>query len=80
MKYFITILFATFWLCTSLSGCSIFAKPIVKQVSKVVVTYCKEPLNQRMVYRQQINDKLALYGHVVHAHCSGDPGEVVRND
>lgn len=63
-----------------LSGCSIFSKPIVNQVSKVVVKYCTEPENQRMVYRQQINDKLSLYGHVVHAHCSGDSGEVIRND
>ena len=56
----------------AVSGCSIFGEKIAGEVANAIDDYCKEPQNQREVYRDAINDELAADGHSISVTCSGD--------
>ena len=55
-------------------GCAVLGGAVAEKVATAVEKYCEEPYSYRQIYRNTVNSQLVVTGHVVHVHCSGDPG------
>lgn len=73
MRYIYLFVVTVLVVATLSKGCALIGQPIAEKVADVVIKYCEEPYSARQTYRETINRELAGYGHILHAHCSGDP-------
>jgi hypothetical protein len=62
---------ATAMILLSLTACSVFATKAGPQIAKGVNRYCAEPLQERLLVRQTVNDSVAP--NKIAVTCAGDP-------
>ena len=62
-------------LLAGMTGCAVIGDQVADEVASAVSTYCEEPQSARQVYREIVNEELAVEGHTITVVCSGDdPG------